>query len=113
MSPSTVSLYKSARTAIGSLLMAGLLVATTACATAAPRGRVYVRTGPPTPIVETRIGAPGPGFVWVPGYYRWDGRAYAWAPGRWDRPPRARARWEPAHWQRDRRGWYFVEGRWR
>jgi hypothetical protein len=91
------------------------LTAATACASAGPaRSRVYVRVGPPAPIVETRIVAPGPGYVWIPGYHTWDGRAYVWRPGRWDRGPRANARWVPARWVHDRRhGWYLVEGHWR
>jgi len=92
-------------------LLGAALVASPACA--APRGRVYVRVGPPAPIVEARVVAPGPGYVWVAGYHAWNGRAYAWVPGRWERPPRARAVWVPAHWQRERRGWYLVEGHWR
>jgi len=108
-----MSMRRGVRSTIGALLLAGSLLGTVACATAAPRGRLYVRVGPPAPIVETRIGAPGPGYMWLPGFYRWEGRNYVWVPGRWDRPPRARATWVPAHWARDRRGWYFVEGRWR
>jgi hypothetical protein len=98
------------RNVLGLALLVGTL-ATSACAT--PRGRLYVRVGPPAPIVEARIVAPGPGYVWVPGYHTWSGSAYVWVPGRWNRPPRARAVWVPARWARDRRGWYFVEGHWR
>ena len=97
----------------GVVLVAAALAASTACAAAAPRGRLYVRVGPPAPIVETRLVAPGPGSVWIDGYHMWDGRAYVWRPGHWDRIPRANARWVPARWVRDRRGWYLVEGRWR
>jgi hypothetical protein len=89
------------------------LAAASGCAVAAPRGRVYVRVGPPAPVVERRIVAPGPGYVWIPGFHAWDGRAYLWRPGRWERAPRANARWVPARWVRDRRGWYLVEGHWR
>jgi hypothetical protein len=74
---------------------------------------MYVVVAPPPPIVEARVVAPGPGYMWVAGYHRWDGRAYVWVPGTWSRPPRARAAWVPAHWERERRGWYFVEGHWR
>ena len=94
-------------------LIAGPIALTSACATAAPRGRVYLRVGPPAPVYETRIVSPGPGFVWVPGYYRNEPRGYAWVPGRWERPPRARAEWVPSRWVHDRRGWYVVEGHWR
>jgi len=96
-----------------SLLMAGVLLAGVTLACAEPAGRVYVRVGPPAPVIERVAVAPGPGYVWVPGYYRWDGRAYLWVPGRYATPPRRHARWVPAHWVRERRGWYFVEGRWR
>jgi hypothetical protein len=95
-------------------ILSATLATTTACATASPRGAVYVRVGPPLPVVERRIAAPGPGFVWLPGSYAWNGRAYLWRPGRWERPPRRNARWVPARWYHDRRrGWYIVEGHWR
>jgi hypothetical protein len=51
--------------------------------------------------------------VWVPGYYRYDGRAYLWVAGRYERPPRARARWVSGHWQQDGPGWFWVDGHWR
>ena len=96
----------------GALVLTAVTVALPACA--APRGRLYVRVGPPAPVYETRIVAPGPGYVWIGGYHTWDGRAYVWVPGRWDRAPRANARWVPARWVRDgRHGWYLVEGHWR
>ena len=50
---------------------------------------VVVRVAPPRAVVETRVPAPGPGYVWTPGYQRWDGRAYVWAPGAWVMPPHA------------------------
>jgi hypothetical protein len=74
---------------------------------------VVVRVAPPVAIVETRGSAPGPGYVWIGGYHRWDGAAYAWAPGRWDAPPRPGARWVAHRWVRRHGGYVFVEGRWR
>jgi hypothetical protein len=76
-------------------------------------GQVVIRVGPPAPIVEHPAPAPGPGFVWVSGYHRWDGQRYVWVPGRWDRPPRPHARWVAAHYAHRRGGWVFVEGHWR
>ncbi|HEY7290289.1 MAG TPA: hypothetical protein VH583_10680 [Vicinamibacterales bacterium] len=98
------------------LLPAALVAALAAVASpgcASPSGRVYVHVGPPAPIVEARVAAPGPGYVWLPGYYRWNGAAYVWAPGRWERPVRPSARWVPGHWVHEHRGWYFAEGHWR
>jgi hypothetical protein len=74
---------------------------------------VVVRVAPPRAIVERRPVAPGPGYVWTPGYHRWDGRAYAWAPGAWVRPPREHSRWVAPHWVHRGGGWVMVEGRWR
>jgi WXXGXW repeat (2 copies) len=74
---------------------------------------IIVNIAPPRPLVETRVAAPGRGYIWTPGYHRWDGRAYVWVPGQWVLPPRPRARWVPAHWARRPRGWVFVEGHWR
>ena len=94
---------------LSAVLMSTLLTAMPASAAA----RVYVRVGPPAPIVEVRAVRPGPRYVWVDGYQRWDGRAYAWVPGRWALPPRARTAWVPGHWVHAGRGWYFVNGYWR
>ena len=99
-------------TACAVLLLSLTVAVSPACA--ASRSRLYVRVGPPAPIVETRVVAPGPDYVWIPGYHHWNGSAYAWVAGRWDRPPRAHATWVPGRWVREgRRGWYFVEGHWR
>jgi hypothetical protein len=92
-------------------LVGTVMMAATACA--APVGRVYVRTGPPPVVVERRGPVPGPGFVWIGGFYRWTGREYVWVPGHYEHAPRPRARWAPGHWAHGRHGWYFVEGRWR
>jgi hypothetical protein len=89
--------------AFGLLLTAG----------AAMCAEVIVKVGPPAAIVETRPARPGANFVWIGGYHRWDGSAYAWVPGRWEAPPRPGARWVAHRWVRRHGGYVFVEGRWR
>ena len=74
---------------------------------------VFVRVAPPRPLVERRAVSPGRGYVWTPGYHRWDGRAYVWTPGTWVMPPRHRAHWVAPHWAKRHGGWVFVEGHWR
>jgi hypothetical protein len=93
------------------LLIVTLLLVTGACASTS--GRVYVRVAPPAAPIERRIAAPGPDFVWQPGYYRWNGRDYVWVEGRYERRPHARATWVAGHWAKARGGWYWVDGRWR
>jgi len=75
--------------------------------------RIYVRIRPPIAVREVRPVAPGAGYVWVPGYHRWDGNAYVWNNGRWEQPPRRRARWVNGSWVHNRRGYYWNDGRWR
>jgi hypothetical protein len=94
----------------GVALLGALVTVAPACA---ERGRLYVRFGPPAPIVEVREVAPGPEFIWIDGYHRWDGNGFIWIRGHWERPPYRRAVWERGHWEQDRRGWFFVDGRWR
>jgi hypothetical protein len=99
------------RFSIAALGLAVVLSLFPTSALSAPR--IYVNVPPPPLVVETRPPAPGPRHVWVQGYHRWDGHAYAWVPGTWRQAPRARARWTAGHWVHSRRGWYWVDGRWR
>jgi len=79
----------------------------------ASAGRVYVEVAPPAAVVEVRTVAPGPHHVWIEGYHRWDGRAYAWVPGRWELPPAHYSAWVAGHWvHHEHNGWYWVEGHW-
>jgi hypothetical protein len=99
---------------LGLILAAiGSLSVLTACPPPPPAGVVYVRTRPPVPVVEVISTAPGPEFVWVRGYHRWEGNTYVWFPGRWERRPRAGAVWVEGAWRHHRNGWYWVEGHWR
>jgi len=76
-------------------------------------GEVVVRIEPPRPREERHVPPPGRGYIWTPGYHRWDGRAYVWTPGAWVLPPHPHAHWVPAHWVKRHHEWVFVEGHWR
>lgn len=99
------------RHTLGVLLVSGFVLGSVATAQAAPR--VYVHIGPPAPIVQVRPVAPGAGYVWAPGYYRWNQRTYDWTPGQWVRPPRRHEVWVAPQWVHTRNGWYMVPGHWR
>ena len=75
--------------------------------------RVYVGIAPPPVVVEHPGPILHPGWVWIGGYYRWDGAHYFWVPGRWVQPPRLHAIWVPGHWIHGAHGWYWIEGHWR
>jgi hypothetical protein len=89
------------------------LVFASALTLSAVAADIVVKIAPPAAVVETRGAAPGPGYVWIGGYQRWDGNAYVWVPGRWETPPRAGARWVAHRWVHRGGGYVFVEGHWR
>ena len=90
-----MSRYRRWRQAVATVLAAGFITMSAAAAEA--RTRVYVRVGPPAPVVEVRVGSPGRRHVWVAGYHHWNGHAYVWSPGRWAVPPgAARSGWPRA-----------------
>ena len=70
-----------------------------------------VMQAPPPPRYEA-LPPPRGGYVWVPGRWAWDGRAYAWRRGDW-RPARAGYAYAPGRWVEDRGGWRWTEGDWR
>ncbi|MBS0523417.1 MAG: YXWGXW repeat-containing protein [Proteobacteria bacterium] len=71
---------------------------------------ISIGTPPPAPIYEV-IPAPRAGYVWAPGYYRYEGGHYLWTKGRWmaERPG---YRWTNDRWEHGPHGWYHVPGRW-
>ncbi len=73
---------------------------------------VLVTEAPPPVRVETRTVAPGPGYVWTNGYWRWTGARYEWVPGSWIVRPRTTAVWMEGHWERRPGGWVWVAGHW-
>jgi hypothetical protein len=76
-----------------------------------PPGEVVVESEPPPP-QEVVPASPGPDYVWIGGYHRWDGRRYVVVRGRYERRPHPNARWSAAHWEARGRGHVWVEGRW-
>lgn len=74
----------------------------------------YTTPAPPPPQVIGAVGyAPGPGFVWIDGFWDLHGGRWAWVNGRWGRPPRAGAVWVADRWERRGGGWHYNRGHWR
>ena len=74
--------------------------------------QVVVTRTPPALRVETETVAPGPGYVWTRGYWRWTGRDYVWVSGTWVSRPRPAAVWVQGQWIRSGGGWVYVSGHW-
>jgi YXWGXW repeat-containing protein len=84
-----------------------------ACATAPPPDVIYVPGAPPPVQVEVMGTAPGPDFIWIHGYHRWNGNGYVWQSGRWERRPHAKAVWVDGKWNHTSKGWYWRDGHWK
>jgi len=95
-----------------SFLAGMVLLGALACVPPPPPGAVVVVREPPRERVEVIVASPGPRYVWVRGFWRWERNDYVWVPGRWVIPERGFHKWVPGHWQHRRGGWFWVEGHW-
>lgn len=70
-----------------------------------------VMVAPPAPPPEVIGVAPGPGFIWIGGFWNWVGNRHVWIGGHWEsnRPGYV---WSPHRWYRDGPGWRRDPGRW-
>jgi hypothetical protein len=74
--------------------------------------QLVIDVAPPAPKVEV-VPAPRAGYVWAPGYWRWEEprRTHVWVEGRFERE-REGHRWVPDRWvPRDQR-YVYEPGRW-
>ncbi len=80
---------------IGLALLSAALCAAllTGCA-----GTVVVRTPPPPLPYYEQPFCPGPGCLWVPGYWAYGPDGYFWVPGIWETAPAAGLLWTPGYW---------------
>jgi hypothetical protein len=73
---------------------------------------VYPRVGPPALRAEVMIGSPGPGYVWIAGYWGWSGGSYHWHRGHWVRARHGRS-WVDGRWEQRGNKWNWRKGHWR
>ena len=78
----------------------------------------YPHMGPPPPREERMAGQPGPGYIWISGYWWWSGGQYAWRSGHWARAKGGKT-WVPGRWeprgQKGQKGqkWVWRSGHWK
>ena len=73
---------------------------------------VSVRIGPPAlPVYEQPL-CPGPGYLWVPGFWAYGPDGYFWVPGTWVEPPEAGLLWTPGYWAWDNDAYFWHDGYW-
>jgi WXXGXW repeat (2 copies) len=83
-------------------------IGTSTVASAGASGDVGVA---PPPAREERPPAPRDGYVWAPGYWDWNGHAYAWVSGHYIFERRG-AHWVPDRWDQVGSHWQHVNGHW-
>ena len=80
----------------------------------APAGQeIIIVREPPPPRREVIPRPPGPGMIWISGYWAWHGDRHMWVAGLYERPPRGHSTWVEARWERRGNGYIFIEGSWR
>lgn len=88
-------------------LVAGFALAMPPASSAQVAIGVSVRIGPPPLRVYEQPMAPGPGYLWMPGYWAYGPDGYYWVPGAWVVPPEPGLLWTPGYW-----GWEDGYYRW-
>src|SRR6185437_741441 len=73
---------------------------------------VSVNIAPPALPVYVQPAIPGPGYIWTPGYWAWDGYEYYWVPGTWVLAPFVGALWTPGYWGWSGGVYLFHVGYW-
>jgi hypothetical protein len=92
------------------LAMGFAMGAMVAMAPAPALADITVRFGPP-PIRHEVVPMVTSGYVWVPGYWNFNGHRYVWVRGHRERARHGR-RWVAPRWHEDRGRWRQERGRW-
>ena len=67
---------------------------------------------PPLPVYD-QSPIPGPGYIWVPGYWMWSADVgWYWVPGTWVLPPAVGLLWTPGYWAYNDGAYAFYDGYW-
>jgi WXXGXW repeat (2 copies) len=73
---------------------------------------VAIRTAPPPLPYYEQPYCPGPGYLWVPGYWAYGPYGYYWVPGMWEYAPRIGWMWTPGYWGWSDGGYFWHSGYW-
>ena len=84
--------------ALSALLLAISSLAVPLVASAEVSVGVSVAIGPPPLPYYPQPFAPGPGYIWTPGFWDYGPDGYYWVPGTWVFAPRVGFLWTPGFW---------------
>jgi hypothetical protein len=103
------------RAILGAVILCGLTVPALAQIPVPPLPGLDVRIAvgsPPAIRHEHRGPSPGHGYVWVTGFWHWDGERWDWVSGRWERPPAPEVYWVAPRYNHADRGYIYEPGHW-
>ncbi len=92
------------------VLLCALIAAGSAAMPAAAQININIGVAPPAPRYEV-VPAPRSGYVWAPGYWRWEAQRHVWRNGRWIEA-RPDSRWVADRWVNKDGGHQFRAGHW-
>lgn len=95
-------------------VLAALLLALAPAANAQLSVGIAVNLAPPPLPVYEQPPCPGPGYIWIPGYWSWDADDgdYYWVPATWAFAPMTGLLWTPGWWGWNGGGYYWHDGYW-
>ncbi len=73
---------------------------------------ISVRIGPPVLPVYVQPICPGPGYIWIPGYWAYGPYGYFWVPGTWVLAPEVGLLWTPGYWAFEDGFYAWYPGYW-
>jgi hypothetical protein len=111
----TPSPIKSIFASLGLAVAVVLALPATGCVATYGHGGYGLEVDVPPPAVRAEVAyaSPGPGYIWIDGFWDWGAHDYFWVPGRWDRPPRLGAVWVGPRYDHRGRHHYYQRGHWR
>ncbi|HWK03704.1 MAG TPA: hypothetical protein VNS58_08730 [Puia sp.] len=93
--------------------LAILAVVTTVGFSSTASAQVYVSVRPVFAGPRVRPAPPSPRHVWIDEEWTMRGGRYVSTGGYWAAPPHPGWAWVPGRWAHERRGDYWIAGRWR
>jgi WXXGXW repeat (2 copies) len=93
------------------ILVAALALGAIAVPVVSEARTIIVEVAPPPARVEV-VPAPRVGYIWAPGYWRWNGHKHVWVNGSYVHE-RHGYHYAPHAWVEHEGRWRFEEGGWR
>ena len=99
--------------AIATALLAALGGSVLLPSVAAAQVNVNINIGEaPPPVRYEVVPAARSGYLWVPGYWNWDGSRHVWSTGHWERSRSSYTYVQP-EWRQEGEGWRLDRGGWK